>query len=63
VSIQCIYKARKSGKKTNRCQTIIQQKSINLILQIDFYLITYVTYPKRKVTGKKQGTGLQQKIS
>ena len=50
--IQCIYKGQKSGKKTNRCQTNINQKLMNVSLQIDFYLITYLTYPKRKVIKK-----------
>lgn len=43
--IQCIYKARKSGKKTNRCQKINVQKLFNIRLQIEFYLITLQTYP------------------
>ena len=45
--IHCIYKARKSGKKTNRCQKINVQKLFNNRLQNRFYLITYLTYPKR----------------
>lgn len=38
--IQCIYKAQKSGKKTNRCQKINVRKLFTIELQIEFYLIT-----------------------
>ncbi len=43
--IQCIYKAQKSGKKTNRCQKINVRKLFTIELQIEFYLITLQTYP------------------
>lgn len=44
--IQCIYKVRKTGKKTNRCQKINVKKRGNIWLQIGFNLITLMTYPK-----------------
>lgn len=40
MSIQCIYKARKSGKKTNRCQKINVEKLFNNWLQNRINLIT-----------------------
>lgn len=40
VSIQCIYKPQKSGKKTNRCQKINVKKLFNIQLQIEINLIT-----------------------
>ncbi len=40
MSIQCIYKAQKSGKKTNRCQKINVEKMFNIRLQIEINLIT-----------------------
>ena len=48
LSIQCIYKGRKTGKKTNRCQKINVQKSCKIYLYTENYLITYLTYPKQK---------------
>ena len=45
--MQCIYKAQKTGKKTNRCQKVNVEKLFNKLLQTRINLITYWTYPKR----------------
>lgn len=47
LSIHCIYKARKTGKKTNRCQKINVPKLVNNWLQNGINHLTYLTYPKR----------------
>ena len=47
IDSECIYKAQKTGKKTNRCQKINVEKLFNNWLQTAIYLITYLTYPKR----------------
>ncbi len=46
LSIQCIYKVRKSGKKTNRCQKINVQKLFNNRLQIEINLINLTDVSK-----------------
>ena len=65
--IQCIYKAQKTGKKTNRCQKINVQKLFNIWLQSGINLITYLLYPKRlinksinKIKARGRGTHIPQ---
>lgn len=54
--IQCIYKVRKTNKKTNRCQKINVQKRFNIWLQTEINLIHYSHIQKRwfKVVFKNQ---------
>ncbi len=40
--IQCIYKYRKTKKKTNRCQKRNVKKIINILLQTEINLINYL---------------------
>ena len=58
--IQCIYKVRKSGEKTNRCQKINVENLFNIWLKTEINLINYFciqtidVYQSETLEGKKE---------